>query len=250
MDITKPVTGLDVFLRLHIVPQDRDNFWCDKIYICVKHGDVVRKFRWRMIYMASLLFSYEVWLSQSVCQMLSKINWYLSVCLIASTMLIVSYAVFEGLCLGAKTIDNENGGLLWKNHCYIHIGLNTVILLIDVASTTTLIYTSIGHAGMLVYFNYSTGSILTLLKCFFRAYMIVKYWRRREQNFHGEWKCVMEAIEVASIRNIFCERETRPLSDSTLISGKTHLVHRNYMMIASADVSHSESSTQFVCGHT
>ena len=245
MDIIKLVTDLNVSLSLRVMPQDRDNFWCDKIYICVKHGDVVREFRWRMIYMVLLLFSYEVWLSLSVCWMLSQIDSYLSVCLIASTMLIVGYAVFKGLCLGAET-----GGLLWKNHCYTHIGLNTVMLLIDMASTTTLIYTSIGHAGMLVYFNYSIGSILTLLKCSFRIYMIVKYWKGREQNFHGEWKCVMEAIEVASIKNIFCECETRPLSDCTLISGKTRLVHHDYTTIASTDVSHSESSTQFVCGHT
>ena len=103
-----------------------------------------------MIYMVLLLFSYEVWLSLSVCWMLSQINWYLSVCLIASTMLIVSYAVFEGLHLGAETVDNENGGLLWKNHCYIHIGLNMVMLLIDVASTTTLIYTSISSANIYI----------------------------------------------------------------------------------------------------
>ena len=229
MDIIKLVTDLDVSLTLCIVPQDRDNFWCDKIYICVKHGDVVREFRWRMIYVVFLLFSYEVWLSQFVCWMLSQIDWYLSVCLIASTMLNMLYAVFEGLHLGAETVDNENGGLLWKNHCYIHIGLNMVLLLIDVASTTTLIYTSISSADILVYFNDSMVSILTLLKCFFRAYMIVKYWRRREQNFHGEWKSVMEAIEVASIKNIFCECETRPLSDSTLISGKARPIHCNYM---------------------
>ena len=39
----------------------------------------------------------------------------------------------------------------------------------------------------------------------------------------------MEAIEVASIKNIFCECETRPLSDSTLISGKARPIHCNYM---------------------
>ena len=250
MDIIKLVTGLDVSLSLCIMPQDRANFWCDKIYVYMKHGDVVREFRWRMIYMVLLLFSYEVWLSQSVCWMLSQIDWYLSVCLIASTMIVGSYAVFEGLHLGAETVDNENGGLLWKNHCYIHIGLNTMMLLIDVASTTTLIFTSIGHAGILVYFNDSMVSILTLLKCAFRVYMIVKYWRRREQNFHGEWKCVMEAIEVASINKIFCECETKPLSDLILISEKARPVRHDYTTIVSADVSHSESSTQFVCGHT
>ena len=250
MDIIKLVTGLDVSLSLCIMPQDRANFWCDKIYVYMKLGDVVRKFRWRMIYMVLLLFSYEVWLSQFVCWMLSQIDWYLSVCLIVSTMLIISYAVFEGLHLGAETVDNENGGLLWKNHCYIHIGLNTVMLLIDVASTTTLIYTSISSADILVYFNDSMVSILTLLKCAFRVYMIVKYWRRRKQNFHSEWKCVMEAIEVASIKNIFCECETRPPSDSTLISGKARPVHHNYMAIALTDVSHSANNTQFVCGHT
>ena len=189
MDITKLVTGLDVSLSLCIVPQDRANFWCDKIYVCVKHGDVVREFRWRMIYMVLLLFSYEVWLSQSVCWMLSQIDWYLSVCLIASTMIVVSYTVFEGLCLGAKTIDNKNGGLLWKNHCYIHIGLNMVMLLIDMASTTTLVYTSISSADILVYFNDSMVSILTLLKCFFRIYMIgEKESRTFTVNGNARWR--------------------------------------------------------------